>query len=336
MGKIERLKSGTYRTRVYIGNNSQGKPVYKSLTDTDKNRLRQTAADYKLNHGTSGAKFGNQTLGDAMESYISAKKPVLSPSTIKGYTAAQKVFKSEFEAFYGKKLYNIDDTAFQNVVNQMYATRSAKTVINYCGFVNTVMKANRCQELKITLPPRTPRRTDIPNADKMREITRAAEGTRLDIPIHLAIMGLRRSEICALKIDDLEGNVLCVHRAAVYNENGKVVNKDYLKTSGSFRYIQLPETLAKKIRDSGEITKMKPNNLTDSFKRFIRSNGFPDMRLHDCRHFMASYLHEQGVSDAEIMRMGGWKTDHVMKNVYRHALANDEKAKEIADSFSDF
>ena len=111
------------------------------------------------------------------------KKPVLSPSTIKGYTTAQKVFKSEFKAFYGKKLYNIDDTAFQNVVNQMYTTRSAKTVINYCGFVNTVMKANRCQELKITLPPRTPRRTDIPDADKMREITRAAEGTRLDISV---------------------------------------------------------------------------------------------------------------------------------------------------------
>ena len=30
------------------------------------------------------------------------------------------------------------------------------------------------------------------------------------------------------------------------------------------------------------------------------------------------------------MRMGGWKTDYVMKNVYRHAFANDEKAKEIA------
>lgn len=149
-------------------------------------------------------------------------------------------------------------------------------------------------------------------------------------------MGLRRSEICALKIDDLEGDVLCVHRAAVYNENGEVVNKDYPKTPGSFRYIRLPETLAKKIRDSGEITKMRPNNLTDAFRRFVRSNGFPDMRLHDCRHFMASYLHEHGVSDAEIMRMGGWRTDHVMKNVYRHALANDEKAKEIANSFSDF
>ena len=59
-------------------------------------------------------------------------------------------------------------------------------------------------------------------------------------------MGLRRSEICALKIDDLEGDVLCVHRAAVYNEDGEVVNKEYPKTPGSFRYIRLPETLAKK------------------------------------------------------------------------------------------
>ena len=90
-------------TCAIIGKNAQGKPVYKSITDTDKNRLRQTAADYKIKHGTSGAKFGNQTLGDAMENYISVKKPVLSPST-KGYTAAQKVFKTEFGAFCEKTL----------------------------------------------------------------------------------------------------------------------------------------------------------------------------------------------------------------------------------------
>lgn len=81
---------------------------------------------------------------------------------------------------------------------------------------------------------------------------------------------------------------------------------------------------------------MKPYSLTDAFKKFVRFNGFPEMMIYDCRYFSASYLYEQGIYVAEIIRMGGWRTDHVMKNVYRHILANEEKTKVIADSFSDF
>lgn len=336
MAKIEKLKSGTYRTRVYVGKDNSGKPVYKSLTDTDKDRLRQTAAEYRFTHRNKSISKSSRTLGDAMESYITLKKPVLSPSTIRGYSAVQNVFKAEFKALYDKKLQNLDDATLQKVANKLYETRSAKTVENYIGLINTVLKNNRYPELIVTIPAKKPYRVELPDIETMKKLTKAAEGTRLDIPIHLAIMGLRRSEICALAIEDLKDNVLCIHSSVVYGTNKQIVRKEYPKTPGSYRYIRIPEALSKKIKEAGVITKMNPNSLTNAFRRFVKSNGLPDMRLHDCRHFMASYLHDQGVSDAEIMRMGGWKTDHVMKNVYRHAFANDEKAKEIADQYADF
>jgi integrase len=55
------------------------------------------------------------------------------------------------------------------------------------------------------------------------------------------------------------------------------------------------------------------------------------MRFHDLRHYFASYLHDKGFSDAEIMSLGGWKTDHVMKRVYRHAIKDktNDKIKEV-------
>ena len=35
-----------------------------------------------------------------------------------------------------------------------------------------------------------------------------------------------------------------------------------------------------------------------------------------------------GVPEADILKMGGWETDHVMKSVYRHSMM--EKAKREA------
>lgn len=336
MAKIEKLKSGTYRTRVYIGKDLSGKPIYKSLTDTDKDRLRKNAAEYRLNNRNKDKANYSITFGETLEAYITLKEPVLSPSTIRGYRTAQRVFKKEFKTLYEKKLGSINDHTMQSIVNQLYCTRSAKTVINYCGLINAVLRANKYPELDVTMPSRIPHIVNLPDISTMRDLTKAAEGTKLDIPIHLAIMGLRRSEICALESDDLNGEILCIHRGAVYNHEMQIVIKEYPKTPGSFRYIRIPKSLAEKIRAAGCATKMSPNALTNAFSRFVKSNGLPGMRLHDCRHFMASYLHEQGYSDADIMRMGGWKTDHVMKTVYRHSLATDDKAKEIADQFADF
>ena len=38
-----------------------------------------------------------------------------------------------------------------------------------------------------------------------------------------------------------------------------------------------------------------------------------------------------GIPEADILKMGGWETDHVMKSVYRHSMMEkEEKAKRDA------
>ena len=38
-----------------------------------------------------------------------------------------------------------------------------------------------------------------------------------------------------------------------------------------------------------------------------------------------------GVPEADILKLGGWKSDHVMKSVYRHSMMDkEEKAKREA------
>jgi len=49
---------------------------------------------------------------------------------------------------------------------------------------------------------------------------------------------------------------------------------------------------------------------------------------------MASYLHNQGVTDKQIQAVGGWKTDHVMKTVYQHEMEMEKAKDKIADILS--
>ena len=45
-------------------------------------------------------------------------------------------------------------------------------------------------------------------------------------------------------------------------------------------------------------------------------------RLDFLRHYCASIQHALGIPDAYIMQRGGWNSDAVLKQVYRHALSD--------------
>ena len=59
--------------------------------------------------------------------------------------------------------------------------------------------------------------------------------------------------------------------------------------------------------------------------------GIPHFPLHKTRHYFASKMSELKIPDADILKMGGWESDHVMKTVYRHSMMDkEEQAKRDA------
>ncbi|MDE5589153.1 MAG: tyrosine-type recombinase/integrase [Acetatifactor sp.] len=107
------------------------------------------------------------------------------------------------------------------------------------------------------------------------------------------------------------------------------------KTTESTREIIIPAELAEKIRAQGYIYKGHPNSITKHLKRVEDALDIPRFPLHKFRHYFASQMSALGVPDADILKMGGWETDHVMKSVYRHSmLEKEEQAKrEAAEKF---
>ena len=92
----------------------------------------------------------------------------------------------------------------------------------------------------------------IPTDDDVRRILEHARGTEYEIPIILACYGLRRSEICALTLEDIDGDVVRITKAMVQDENFKWVIKT-TKTTASTREIIIPEKTASQIRKRGYI-----------------------------------------------------------------------------------
>ncbi len=88
-----------------------------------------------------------------------------------------------------------------------------------------------------TLPQKVKNEPYIPSDDDIKRILECAKDTEYEIPIILACYGLRRSEICALTLDDLDGDVIRINKAKVMNEDAKWVEKTTKTTSSTREFV---------------------------------------------------------------------------------------------------
>lgn len=89
--------------------------------------------------------------------------------------------------------------------------------------------------------------------------------------------------------------------------------------------------MADKIRAQGYVYKGHPNSITVYLGKIEDKLGIPHFSIHKLRHYFASKMSAMNIPEEDIMRMGGWETDYVMKGVYRHSMIEkEEKAKRDA------
>lgn len=322
--KIEKLPSGSYRARVYLGKDASGKPSWKSITGPDRNSVKRRAMEYQLS--SSGAK--TDTFGQAMEEYISMRSSALSPATIREYIRLKGRLESSFPRFYHSALHSLEAKDLQYIVNALLEAGNApKTVRDCSGIVQAVLRSKSVYLGKITLPQRDEKRILVPTDEEVKKIIELSRDTPLEIPFMLAATaGLRRGEVCALewKDFDFKKRTLVVNKDVVMGIDRKWHTKPP-KTSASNRIVVLPEEVASRIHKIGEFPSLTPTTLAHRVDRFMKKHGFP-YHFHSLRHFCASYMHALGVPDSYIMQRCGWENDTVLKQVYRHTLANQEKA----------
>lgn len=323
--KIEKLPSGSYRVRkMYKG---QTYTVLFDSKPTQKEALQ--AMSEKLEN--IERKTDPMTFNTAAEKYFKLKKNVLSPSTLRGYKGNLRGLSEEFKCIRISDMTQID---IQKEINNLSRDKSPKTVMNIHGLISSVLGTYRPDfVLKTTLPQKTKSDIYIPTDEDVKRIIKDIEGSMFEVAILLACFGLRRSEILALTVDDLSDNTLTINKAMVQDADKNWIIKT-TKTTESTRTVVIPPYLADKIREQGFIYKGAPNSITGHLNDVQDRLGIPRFSIHKLRHYFASKMSALGVPEADILKMGGWSSDHVMKSVYRHSLQTKQAQQEASDKLS--
>lgn len=326
MAKIEKLPSGTYRTRIY--DKRTGKQ--KSITAPTRAELKQLAIEYEANIDRETS--GNLTIGEAIDAYINNRSAVLSPSTLRSYRQFQGCYYADIENY---SVDSIKSEDIQKFVNNLARQLSPKTVRNVYGFlISSISAVNPDKHIKVTLPQKKVIQRHIPTDKDIQALIDLAN-PEMKKAIMLAAFGtMRRSEICALTYDDIDGNVIHVHRNMVKGIDGWIV-KNIPKTNSSDRYIEYPAAIIEKLcdRNKGNVVDMLPQSVTDNFYDMRHKLGL-SCRFHDLRHYAASIMHALGIPDQYIMERGGWSSDTVLKSVYRNVL--DDKQNEFTELINSY
>lgn len=323
--KVEKLTDNTFRVRkVYKGKR------YTAYFDHEPDDREVLII---MSEKMQNTDFGQNTasFGAYCNKYIESKVNVLSPSTIGGY---RKIVRTLSQDFKDKKLFDIEQIDIQNEINRYAVKHSPKSVRNLHGFISAVLGVFRPNmKIHTTLPQKRKYDGNIPTTEGIKMIIDASKGTPYHIAFQLAVLGMRRSEICAATPADIHGNFLSINKTRLYDDENHLVTRDNTKTEESTREIYLPDELIKEIEDAGVIYDRTPPMLVKTLHKYQDMFGLERFRLHDLRAFYVSYAHAIGIPDAYIMQSGGWKTDYVMKSVYRKTLS--DKSAEMQTKITD-
>ena len=266
------------------------------------------------------------TLAKAIDAYISARENILSPSTVRGYRAIQKL---RFQSMMKKDIYTVTSEQWQRAINLEAKNISAKTLTNSWRFISSVITEETGNRFNIRLPQIIPATRPWLTPEQIPDFLKAVKGDPIEIPALLALSSLRRSELINLRWQDvdLDKNLLHVNGAAVFDENSKLIRKSETKNRTSRRAVPiippLKDALQTADRKGEYIVTWNPNAIMNRINRVCEKNGFPKVGCHGLRHSFASLAYHLNIPEKVVMELGGWADNQTMRKIYTHISQKD-------------
>lgn len=335
MAKARQLPSGKWNVVVYAGKDAAGKRHYKSITEVTERKANLAALEWQEKYKEISSDSSNMTVAESIDAYITLKSNVLSPSTIRSYDSTKR---NHLVGIANVKLNRLTRNQIQAAINMEAEKSSPKTVKNVYGVLTAVMGQYRPGWMmpKITLPQQQKPVEKALNRKQIAILLCNIDGDIIEVPILLALwLGLRRSEILALKWEDIDfkNRTIRIHNAMVPDKSNKMVERNTTKNVSSTRTLKLPPYIAAKLKllphDGDRIFNISEGLLSKHFPRLCMKIGIGRFKFHDLRRSMATVGITLNIADKLIMARGGWNNPQTMKKIYQVVLESDMDEADI-------
>lgn len=373
MATAKKLPSGSWRCLAFshyetvldsagkpVMDKKTGKPkqkrVYESFTSDDPSRrgkaeAERQAAEFQtekmMNKQQKQRKNGTMLLREAMQQYIATTAPVLSGTTIQGYSKNQY---DSYQFLMDRKLRDITEDDLQLAVDidtKRISKRSKKggspispkTVHNTYNYILTVIRYFYPGDQYNVKLPKVPKK--VKELIPAQTVLQVIQGTEIELPCLLACwLSFSLSEIRGLRIRDISGDYLTLNQVVV-DVGCTPTIKQSGKADPRLRKHKIPQYIKTLI--DREILGRRPDDLLITlsghaiymrWKRLLETNNLPHMTFHDLRHLNASVMALLRIPDKYAQERGGWASDRVMKRVYTHTFSEErQKVDQTIDDY---
>ena len=313
--------------RIQLRINGQSIPI---MADTPKECRRKAAlVKAEAQNAAKPVKKCDLTLTQAIDAYISERNNTLSPSTIRGYRIIQR---TRFQSTMPRVLSRISPSEWRGIVNDELGIVSRKTVKNAWAFIKSVLSTQGIyidDSVKVS-PSRKKRDANWLEPDEIKKFVAAAADDPHCVPMLLALMSMRISEIDALRWEDIPQNPEFIRTsgARVMDEHHQWITRAEQKTVESDRSIPLliPElrfAIERDRKPSGKLLEVHQMTLRRAVERTCDRAGVKRVTVHQLRHSFASLSAHLRIPAEISMEIGGWSNDKTMKEIYTHIARSD-------------
>ncbi len=362
-GHLQVKKGYYYAVLSYYDSKNKRHIKYVSTGLPEKGNKRKAEAELvKIRNAFEppaeiGELCSNMLFADYLLGWLEIVKVRVKPTTFGSY---ESMVKQTIEPYFRGKnitLRGLEARHIQQFYSEKLKTVQPNSVIHYHAVIHQALKYAMKTDLvaqNVAMKVDCPKKNDFQpvflDADEMQQLFEVVKGTRLELPVLVAVFyGLRRGEVVGLKWDaiDFERGTLTVKRTVTFisvDGKTKIYEQESAKTKSSLRTLPLVGTFREyfsEVKAAQEVNKkvcgncynyrydgymfvdemgelMNPNYLTNYFPKYIQKNGMKKMRFHDLRHSCASLLLANGVPLKQIQEWLGHSDFSTTANIYAH------------------
>lgn len=333
-GSVRKVGDGRWIVQVSAGRDPQTgkrvrvtKRVRGSRREAERVKVRMLA---EVGDGLVGSSSTVREYGDGV--FLPAKRAELKPRTVDAYES--RLSNHVYPALGDVELKDLTAAMVRSWVERMDARpptkkEALKVLSQLCkhAVYHDAMRSNPCDRVE---PVRSPRyEPTVLTAEQAQAYLRHFEGSSIEAAVLLAMgCGLRRGEIAALRVDDVEwstGAVSVTKSTVTTAHDGTVTGTT---KNGRGRIVHVPPPLLARLReivaDSGPVVAtaagepFRPASITHAYERLLESlpDNLPRVPFKNLRHTSLTLAYDSGARITDVRDRAGHSSEAVTERYY--------------------